>query len=78
MEDLVKGFVRFDWVADLDFSTLEKVNGSYITDDLKERADDVIWRVKFQDEWLYVYLLLEFLCGAPHKNSYVESTIMRS
>ncbi len=60
VEDLLKGFVRFDWVADLDFSTLEKINGSYISDDLRERADDVIWRVKFQDEWLYVYLLLEF------------------
>jgi hypothetical protein len=47
-------------VSQLDFSTLEKVSGSYITDDLRERADDVIWRVRFQNEWLYVYLLLEF------------------
>ncbi|MEJ2445580.1 MAG: Rpn family recombination-promoting nuclease/putative transposase [Exilibacterium sp.] len=45
VEDLFKGFVEFDWVADLDFSTLEKLNNSYITDDLRDRADDIVWRV---------------------------------
>jgi predicted transposase/invertase (TIGR01784 family) len=60
MCDLLKGFVPFDWVKELDFTTLEKLNNSYITDDLRERADDVIWRVRFKDQWLYVYLLLEF------------------
>jgi predicted transposase/invertase (TIGR01784 family) len=60
VEDLLKGFVKFDWVDELDFSTLEKLNNSYITDDIRERADDVIWRVKFRGQWLYLYLLLEF------------------
>jgi predicted transposase/invertase (TIGR01784 family) len=27
---------------------------------LRSREDDLIWRVKCQDQWLYVYLLLEF------------------
>lgn len=44
--DLLRGFVKEDWVAALDFSTLEKVNGSYISDDLREREDDIIWRVR--------------------------------
>ena len=60
VRDLLKGFVPFDWVKDLDFATLEKLNTHYITDDLRERSDDVIWRVRFKDQWLYVYLLLEF------------------
>ena len=34
--DLLKGFVHEDWVQQLDFSTLEKLNSSYITDDLRE------------------------------------------
>jgi len=58
--DLLRGFVREDWVTALDFSTLEKVNGSYISDDLREREDDIIWRVRWGEDWLYVYLLLEF------------------
>ena len=60
VKDLLTGFVDQDWVSQLDFSTLEKLNGSYVTDDMRSRSDDVIWRVKFQDQWLYVYLLLEF------------------
>jgi len=43
--DLLRGFVREDWVAELDFSTLEKAGGSYVSDDLREREDDIIWRV---------------------------------
>lgn len=63
--DLLRGFVREDWVKELDFSTLEKVSGSYVSDDLRERHDDVIWRIHWGKEpdktdWLYVYLLLEF------------------
>ena len=60
VEDLLRGFVPQSWVQALDFSTLEKVNASYVTDDLRDRHDDVVWRVRFQDHWLYVYLLLEF------------------
>ena len=64
VRDLLRGFVEEDWVALLDFDTLEKVSGSYVTDDLRDREDDIIWRIRMNgaeaDEWLYVYLLLEF------------------
>lgn len=58
--DLLRGFVAGDWVEELDFTTLEKQSGSYVSDDLRPRADDVVWRVRWRDRWLYVYLLLEF------------------
>lgn len=58
--DLLKGFVAEDWVRELDFTTLEKQSGSYVSDDLRPRAEDVVWRVRWRDRWLYVYLLLEF------------------
>jgi predicted transposase/invertase (TIGR01784 family) len=58
--DLLRGFVHEDWVAQLDFGSLEKVSGSFVADDLREREDDVIWRARWGDQWLYVYLLLEF------------------
>jgi predicted transposase YdaD len=60
VEDLLRGFVREAWVNDLDFATLERVGGGYVSDDLREREDDIVWRVRFGQEWLYVYLLLEF------------------
>ena len=58
--DLLQGFVHEDWVDKLDFNTLEKVSGSYISDDLRAREDDIIWKVKYDDSWVYIYLLLEF------------------
>ncbi len=60
VRDLLTGFVHEPWVAELDFATLEKVSGSYVSDDLRDREDDVVWRVRFRERWLYVYLLLEF------------------
>ncbi len=58
--DLLRGHVREPWVARLDLSTLERVDGSYVSDDLREREDDIVWRVRWGDGWVYVYLLLEF------------------
>ncbi len=58
--DLLKGFVREDWVNQLDLTTLERVSGSFVTDDLRDRDNDIIWRVRWGREWLYVYLLIEF------------------
>jgi predicted transposase/invertase (TIGR01784 family) len=60
VRDLLLGFVREDWVAHLDFDTLEPVNKSFVSDDLRERESDVVWRIRFAGEWAYVYLLLEF------------------
>jgi len=33
-----------------------------ISDDLRDREDDIIWKVRWHhsDEWLYIYLLIEF------------------
>jgi len=36
------------------------VAGSYVSADLREREDDIIWRVRWGPQWLYLYLLLEF------------------
>lgn len=60
VRDLLRGFVPGDWVRALDLNTLERCSGSYVTDDLRDRADDLVWRLRWGEEWLYVYLLLEF------------------
>ncbi len=63
VESLLRDFVPGDWVHNLDFATLEKVSGSYATDDLRSRHDDLVWRVhgRGDDErWIYIYLILEF------------------
>ena len=60
VRDLLRGFVREDWVGELDFETLEKVSGNHLSEDLRGRESDLIWRLRLRGRWLYVYLLLEF------------------
>ncbi len=60
VRDLIMGFIPDDWLHTLDYSTLEKVSGSYVSDDFKQREDDIVWRVKVGGEWVYLYILIEF------------------
>ena len=70
IEDLLRGFVEEDWVGDLDFSSLEKVDHHFVGDDFGGRASDVIWKIRFQDgertSSVYVYLLLELQSTSYH------------
>ncbi len=63
VEGLLRGFLQEDWSERLDFSTLEKVSHSFVSEDLRERHSDVVWRLRLRGEgegWVYLYLLLEF------------------
>src|SRR2546428_488573 len=59
VEDLLRGFVHEAWVRDVDWTTLERVSDSQISDDLRSRRDDLVWRVRWGPDWLYLSLLLE-------------------
>ena len=60
VRDLLTGFIPEELVDQLDLQTLEPVRSSFVTDDLRDREDDIIWRVRRKERWVYVYLLVEF------------------
>ena len=60
VEDLLRGFVGSDWVAEIDFSTLQKLSAEYVGDELHQRHGDTVWRVRHREGWLHVLVLLEF------------------
>ena len=65
VRDFITGFIREDWVKNLDWSTLESAPGSFVSENMRKRETDVIWRVRWKDhqrdgQWLYIYLLIEF------------------
>lgn len=60
VRDLLEGFIPGDWLSQLDYDSLQKVSGSYVSDDLRARTDDIVWRVRWGKGWIYVYLLIEF------------------
>jgi predicted transposase/invertase (TIGR01784 family) len=61
VETLVRDFVAEPWVEDLDFSTLQRLNATYVTGTLERRESDMVWKLRRQDgSQVYVYLLIEF------------------
>ena len=61
IEDLLRGFAAPEWCDALDFSTLEKLPAEYVSDDLRQRCSDVVWRVQSHKKtWLYLLVMLEF------------------
>jgi len=61
MAELLQGVVRQPWLAQVDLSTLERINGEHVAArGGKRRTSDMVWRVWGKRDWVYVYLLLEF------------------
>ena len=64
VRDLLHGFAARGWSGALDFASLTPVPASFVSDDLRQRHGDLVWRCRFRDDrWLYLVLLLEFQSG---------------
>lgn len=46
VRDRILGFIPDEWRQSLDCAPLEKVSGSYVREDFRQRADDVVWPVR--------------------------------
>ncbi len=68
VESLLRDFISEELALSFDFSTLEHVPSSYVSDDFRERHSDSIWRIQVRGDgnrdmtarWCYLYLLIEF------------------
>lgn len=52
VRDLILGLMPDEWLHGLDYARLERVSGSYDTDDLRDRADNILWRVQVGGVWV--------------------------
>ena len=60
VQRLLETFVHEAFVADLDFSTLRRVEGRFVDESFAGREADAVWSVEFQGRAVYIFLLLEF------------------
>lgn len=57
---LMESFVDQPWVKHLDFDRAERIDKSFIDEEFQERESDLIYRVPFGRDEVYIYVLLEF------------------
>ena len=60
VKELLLYFIHEDFIKNLDFSSLERMDKSFITDDFKEKESDIIYKITYKDNEAYIYLLIEF------------------
>lgn len=57
---LLESFVDEPWVKELDFSTAETLEHSFVSEAYQETESDLIYKLKRNGEDIFVYVLLEF------------------
>lgn len=60
IRQLLTGFVNEEWVNYIEFNTLERLDKSFVSDEFSERESDLIYKVKFKNKDIYIFILLEF------------------
>ena len=60
VKELLLYFIDEAFIKDLDFTSLQRMDKSFITDDFKEKESDIIYKINFKNNEVYIYLLIEF------------------
>ncbi|NHZ96550.1 Rpn family recombination-promoting nuclease/putative transposase [Massilia sp. CCM 8734] len=63
VRELVTNFTPFKLFDDVALSCFEAADPAYVSEGLAARQNDIVWRVKIGEQFLYVYILLEFQSG---------------
>lgn len=57
---LIRCFAPSGVVSEMDFSSLEPFPTEHIAEDLRERRNDIVWRIRLKGAFCYLLFLLEF------------------
>ena len=60
VEHLLRACLPDDLLAAADFSELVKLSSEYVSDELRKRHGDTVWRLRLGEHWVYLLILLEF------------------
>ncbi len=60
LRQLLTGFVNEEWINEIEYSTVERLDKSFVSDEFVERESDIIYKAKFRGRDVYIFILLEF------------------
>ncbi|AUG57302.1 Rpn family recombination-promoting nuclease/putative transposase [Acetivibrio saccincola] len=64
---LLRSFVKEDWVKEIDESQVMLINKSYVLQDFKEKESDIVYRLKIKDRNVIFYCLLELQSSVDYQ-----------
>jgi len=64
---LLRSFVKEDWVNEIDESQVMLVDKSYILQDFREKESDIVYRLKIKDRNVIFYCLLELQSSVDYQ-----------
>jgi predicted transposase/invertase (TIGR01784 family) len=56
--DFIRGFIKEDFAGDIEL--VEKMETKFITKRYKKYESDLIWKARFKEKEIYLYILIEF------------------
>jgi len=60
VEHLLRSFVGLRFIKDLDFTNMLSIDKSFIDEKYEEKESDKVYRIRYKNRDIYIYLLLEF------------------
>jgi predicted transposase/invertase (TIGR01784 family) len=60
VQRLFESFVHEDFAREIDFSAMEPYKTKFVTEAFATRESDVIWKARFKERDIYLFLLIEF------------------
>ncbi|MBI5206271.1 MAG: Rpn family recombination-promoting nuclease/putative transposase [Candidatus Firestonebacteria bacterium] len=60
IKQLLMSFIPFEWVKQINYEKIEKLNVSFVRKNYKNKESDVIYKLPYKDKEIYIYILIEF------------------
>jgi len=68
--ELLRSFIKHEWVNDIDEANVVKVDKSYILQDFADKEADLVYRVKLKDKEVIFYILMELQSTVDYQMPY--------
>lgn len=63
IEKLLTSFVKENFIKDLNFNSMKRLDKSFIDSNMQKKESDIVYEIYFKEQPVFFYLLLEFQAG---------------
>ena len=60
VKKFLQSFVKLPFVKKLDFSSMERLDKEFVSEEFREKESDIVYRIKYLNTEIYIFMLIEF------------------